>query len=44
MTTVHDVKLSGVGSMQESKDLILEELVIPEEWRNRGGVDFIIAT
>lgn len=44
MRTVHDVKLSGVDSMQESKDFILEELVKPEEWRKRGRVDFIIAT
>jgi len=40
---VHDVKLSAVGSMQKSKDFILEELVNAEEWRNRGGVGFSIA-
>lgn len=42
--TIHDVKLSGAGSMQESKDFELEELVNTDEWRNRGVVDFIITT
>lgn len=42
--TTHDVKLSGAGSMQESKDFKLEELVNTDEWRKRGVVDFIITT
>lgn len=38
----NDVKCAG--SMQENKDFVLEEVVKPEEWRNRGGMDFITAT
>lgn len=34
---------SDVGSMQK-RDFVLEQLVKPEEWRNRLWVDFILNT